>query len=437
MLLGKVGYLCLYGGLGFLVPFMAVLLNDKGFSPASVGILTAVQPIASLLILPALSLHADRTRSSVRITTIAVAFSCLFALIFCGASSKSVVACGAVGLAIAMTPIPPFFDDHTMGMLEAKDKSKWGNLRVFGAYGWGIAAPVSSYLFGHYGWIYAAIGFSVLLVGMAYCMISSKDAAKRDPTEKRYGAVLKLIANDRSILAFVMGACFMGMGYILIGTFLFIFLKNELQAPDLLLGISISLTVAVEIPFMAMSGKLHERFTDAQLFTAASLGWVVRVVGYSLLTNPWYVLVLEPLHGFSFALMWLSSVHSFSQSFPKDLSATAFGVLHASVFGFGPIVGNIIGGILYDSVGPRKMYRIMSAAMLLMIVAFWVLLKSHVPQSLPEEIVSTDMTEEARRIAEEEARHHELEMELELGSVVPVASSSSTDFSCRHSREES
>ena len=414
----KRGYFCLYGGMGFLQPFWSVLLVNKGFSATMVGLITSVQPLASLLLLPALSLHADRKRNAPQIFKWAQALSSVFALVLCYAGDQTVAAIASIFLFIVMVPVFSFFDEHTMAFLPASKKTEWGNLRVWGAYGWGIAAPLSSYLFGNFGWTYSGIGFAMGSAGVSYYMhVSEAAVANRPPSEKKYKAVADFVRSHRKVRAFLLGAATMGMGYILIGTFLFIYLKEVLHAPEILLGISVSMTVAVEIPFMNYSAKLHANFTDAQLFTAAALGWSVRVVGYSLLTNPWYVLLLEPLHGFSFALLWLSSVHFFSDAFPQDLSSTAFGVLHASVFGFGPVFGNIIGGYLYDALGPRQMYRVASVLMLVMLVAFWYLLKTapEDEESKKEDTTGKELQVVSREMLAEDTRHHECAAPLPAG----------------------
>jgi hypothetical protein len=41
----------------------------------------------------------------------------------------------------------------------------------------------------------------------------------------------------------------------------------------------------------------------------ACVSYVVRVVAYSLFTDPWMILIVEPLHGVTFAFLQLASVH--------------------------------------------------------------------------------------------------------------------------------
>ncbi len=418
-LLAKMGYLLLFGGFGFLVPFWSVLLVSKGFSASIIGFITAFNPLFTVILLPIFTLHVDRHRNGVLMVLLTGLASSALAMLVCVATTQWVVAVALIAFYAAQTPVGPLFDDHTMSMLPAETKTEWGNLRVFGAYGWGVAAPVSTYLVGYYGWTLSGICYGIGSIGLIYCMWRSKGIVKENPkSEKNYKAVFKLIAGSRSLWAFVMGASCMGMGYVFISTFLFVYLKQELHAPDILLGISISLTVAVEIPLMVFSGWLHRNFTDEQLFTAAALGWVARGVGYSLLTNPWYVLFLEPLHGFTFALLWLGCIHFFSTHFPKDLSATAFGVLHSTVFGIGPVVGNIIGGQLYEFLGPRKLYRFAALGMFIMLVLFWYLInsdrvakksKADEAESRSRSTQSNDMNE---TLGTEDPRSKELTLEL-------------------------
>jgi MFS family permease len=101
------------------------------------------------------------------------------------------------------------------------------------------------------------------------------------------------------------------------------------------------------------------------------MAWVVRVTGYSLLQNPWVVLLLEPLHGLTFGLMWLGGVHYVSHTFPKDLAASAMGSINAAAFGLGPAIGTLLGGICYDALGARQFCRWAALGMGICVVAYY------------------------------------------------------------------
>lgn len=180
------------------------------------------------------------------------------------------------------------------------------------------------------------------------------------------------------IVFFVVASVF-GIGYSWISTFLFLFLKMpDMNAPDLLLGLTIFFTVLVEIPLFQHSQLLFETFSERKVFAASGVAWIIRVVGYSFLSGSlpglgvWWVLVLEPLHGITFGCMWLSSVRLISRVFPAELTNSGFALLNAFVFGIGPLVGNITGGWLFDLLGPRAMFRWGALGMTgIMVVYIW------------------------------------------------------------------
>ena len=87
-------------------------------------------------------------------------------------------------------------------------------------------------------------------------------------------------------------------------------------------------------------------------------------MGYSLLPTGHVVLVLllEPLHGVTFACAQMSTVHFVASSphMPKGSEASGQGLL--GVFkGLGSVTGLLLGGVLEESLGPRIMYRIFAA----------------------------------------------------------------------------
>ncbi|KAH9578388.1 Major facilitator superfamily associated domain [Trypanosoma melophagium] len=151
--------------------------------------------------------------------------------------------------------------------------------------------------------------------------------------------------------------------------FLFIFLET-LGGSKFLMGLSLTMTVSTEIPILKCSKKLIQWFTDRQMLSISIFIWAGRVLGYSFLQNPWMVLFLEPLHGVTFALMWLPGVHIVNDTFPQHLASSATGFQYMFVSGIGPIIGNIIAGNLYQMLSPGMLFRTASIGMLCGLVLF-------------------------------------------------------------------
>ncbi len=365
----KLGFCGNYFGLSAVSPYYSILFAAKGFSPSAVGLLSAMNPLATLLIVPPVAYFCDRYHKNSLVVVLGCASSAVTLLVMILASDQTVIACAALLFFVLSTPVDPLLDQHTMAMLPPHAKNEWGASRVYGAYGWGVGAPLAAQLITLVGWPVLALQYAIGRIANVFCVVTGAIHSVPEPTGIRYLDVLSFVLQHRRMLLFLVCVCVMGMGYVFIATFLFLFLQS-LGAPDLLLGLSISMTVLVEIPLFIHSSWIHERFTDRQLFAASMVGWAARVTGYSFLTDPWIVLLLEPFHGFTFGCMWLAGVHYCQVTFPKSLSTSSFGFLHASAFGVGPFIGNIVGGQMYELLGPRMMFRASAGVMLCVMVAY-------------------------------------------------------------------
>jgi MFS family permease len=156
---------------------------------------------------------------------------------------------------------------------------------------------------------------------------------------------------------------------------LFIYLTGELQGSIFLCGLTVGVTVLLELPIFAWSERLIARFGDDAMILTAMSAYVVRVYGYTLLTadTRYYILPLELLHGITFACYY-----SAAQQFVRDRSHKAWlgatqNILAALLSCLGGGTGSIVGGWVLETYGARVMYRyaayIISALIALHLVA--------------------------------------------------------------------
>ena len=82
--------------------------------------------------------------------------------------------------------------------------------------------------------------------------------------------------------------------------------------------------MSFEIPIFHYSDKLLKVLNNHQLMTIACLAYISRVIWYTSFQNPWLVLVVEPLHGVTFACKALGMLYiswsSFVRSPPVSVS---------------------------------------------------------------------------------------------------------------------
>jgi len=141
-----------------------------------------------------------------------------------------------------------------------------------------------------------------------------------------FGPALRVLIADRTMVCFLITVFIMGMATSIIGNYLFLFLHDVLNGSRTLMGLSLTFTVLTEIPFFFFAKMLLNRVGIRGMIVLAHLGYVARVIGYTYLTNAWWVLPIELLHGLTFAAMWAAGVAFANNRAPNGLEATAQGL---------------------------------------------------------------------------------------------------------------
>lgn len=77
--------------------------------------------------------------------------------------------------------------------------------------------------------------------------------------------------------------------------------------------------------------------------------------------STWIVLLLEPLHGFTYAGSQVAAVEFVNRNMPEGAEASGQGIVNL-IRGSGNVIGLWLGGLLQDNFGPRVMYRVFVAA---------------------------------------------------------------------------
>ena len=153
------------------------------------------------------------------------------------------------------------------------------------------------------------------------------------------------------------------------------------------------MTVLFEIPLMYWAPQLLKRFQTGTLIVVAELSYSIRTLVYTLVgTNTWLLLLVEPLHGVTYALLATSTTEHVASvvspgmpfPFPRMIARTCFAShTHASglqtsaqslpgvISGVASIVGNAGGGWIMQTFGSNVLYRTTSAMVLVSTVLFF------------------------------------------------------------------
>lgn len=200
---------------------------------------------------------------------------------------------------------------------------------------------------------------------------------------------------------------FLGFGMSIVFYYLFLFLHDDLGASHTLLGLSVSMTVVFEFPFFLYSERLLALLGLRGMLLLAFGAYVSRVLVYTLLSNPWLVLLVEPCHGITFACSWCAVIHYSGSVAPPGLEATTQGVFNGVFNGFGPALGAAFGGVLYQHYGAVVMFRVAATVLSAAAAVFFVATRSccvvpRVPAAERQDLPPSDECADAKAVVDHE-----------------------------------
>lgn len=141
-------------------------------------------------------------------------------------------------------------------------------------------------------------------------------------------------------------------------------------------GLSVLVTVSFEMPLFAYSRDLVTRFSPRDMLAMAACSYAVRVFGYTIFESSWPVLSVEWLHGVTYGLGALGSVHYSQRIGGEKLAATAQ-ALTDNVKSLGGVLATLSGGVIMQLWGARGLYASAASALVVALGLFLWATRSH------------------------------------------------------------
>jgi MFS transporter, PPP family, 3-phenylpropionic acid transporter len=346
-------YFLYYAAAAALVPFLVVYYQELGLQGTQIGLLAGIPPLLSLVSAPVWGAVSDTTKRHKLWLLVAIGGSIFLALALPVSHAFVWLIPVVMLFSFFSSPIMPLVDNTTMSLL-GDQKERYGRIRLWGAIGWGVAAPIVGWLIESSGvmwsfWSYAGLMGVGLLV------------AVRIPVRKHVGATphssMRIFLTSPYWFIFLVVIFCGGMALSMISNFLFIYLR-ELGANKVTLGLTLTCATLSELPIMFYSSHLLRRWNAQQLMRVALLFYAVRALAYSFILAPWVALLIQLLHGPSFSLMWVAGISYADKIAPRGLEATAQGLFSGAMLGVGLTAGAFLGGLLYEHIGLVNMFRV-------------------------------------------------------------------------------
>jgi PPP family 3-phenylpropionic acid transporter len=380
ILLSKSIFLVVYAAASVLLPFLALYYEQIGLTGAQMGLLAGIPPIMTMIGTSVWSGLSDATQRH----------KLVFMLVISGAMVSVVMipftaSFAAISLIIALhafcfMSLLPLIDNSALAILGNRS-DKYGQIRLWGSIGWGIGAPLIGPLVARFGLNWTFYGHAALmLVGL---LIALRLPVAQSNGGSGFGHELDRLLRDQRWYLFLLIIFVAGFGDAIIRNFSFLYLK-DLGASSTLMGISLTIGTISELVILFLSAFLLRRLGPQKLMIISVATQALRLLGWSMIGDPYLALSLQLLNGLAFGALWMAGVAYAKEIAPEGMGTMAQGLLSGVYFGLSSAVGAMLGGIWYQQLGSAGMYRwgalVMVAGLLVYILANGITVRTSVKQ---------------------------------------------------------
>ncbi len=341
-------YFLMFGSIGALNPWLAVVLEDAGASGLALAGVLALFPIGVLVAGPLGSWLADRTGRERAVLRVSVLLTAVASAALAGSVGLLALALASLGVALFRAPPTAVADMYTVRQV-GWDRRGYGRIRAWGSVGFilgafGVGAVLDT-LPRSPLWISAAAVAGLALVTFALPRRQRSEAeqvaTRRSPWP--------LLRNPVLVSLFAVAICHRAT-ISFYDAFFALHATAELGLPSWVPGTSIALGVGMEVLVLFMGHRLLARLGPLPLVLAGVLVSAPRWLLTGLLTDPVALIAVQSLHGLSFGAWWVGGLAIVARHSPEELRNTGQGLFLASGHGVGTLAAMGLAALLLDRV---------------------------------------------------------------------------------------
>lgn len=350
-----------YLALGSLVPFLALVLTQRGVDGVVLTLALGVLPLSRLVFGPLWSVLADRYQAPTQMVRIGAVLSTVGAVLLWAVPAGWWVVVAMMVFAIGRAPAGPVLDGLTLSALP--DRSEYGRIRRWGSVGFMVGVIGVGWLVDNasVGPIEISLLATVLFMVLAVRMPSS-DAMER----VEILPALQDLFRDRFVRWMIPAAAFHFAPHVGNTSFIAVHL-NAMGVVALWTSAAIAGGIVLEVFLMGRSQRILARIPAEHLLLGSIALAIPRWVLMAVLTDPVLIVLVNTVHGITFGMFWISGVALMNDRAPAAVSTSAQGLLALAVGGFGSSLGVMGASSIATTWGTVPMYY---AATITAVLAF-------------------------------------------------------------------
>lgn len=354
-------YFLSFFGIGSLAPLLGVYLTDvEKLSGTQIGTILSIGPIIMIFFQPIWGMLTDATNAPAKVLAIATGLTGILGFGYLAFHQYSLIIVSAIFIAIFQSAMIPVSDSISI-TYAAKHDYHYGNIRMYGSLGFGLAVFILGRLSEQTPTI-IFYAFSVtLLLGALISLLLPKGEEGMEKTGLLSG--VKELFSLRKFILFLF-ITFLFFGPNLANNFYFGLFVHESGGSYTGIGIAFLIAVLSEVPIMKISGKWIQKYGLLQVAIFAGLISMVRWFFNFLQPSLPLVYVSAVVQGLSIGLFIPAGLQYVKEITPIHISATAVTIYAAIGNGLGNWFATFLAGIIYDK------YSIFASYLFFAIMAF-------------------------------------------------------------------
>ena len=363
-------YLFTFFGLGSITPLLSVYLaNVEKLDGTQIGTLLSISPIIMIFFQPLWGMISDATNSPPKVLALTTGLAGIFGLGYLVSDKYSFLILTAILIAIFQSAMIPISDSISI-KYAAKHRYNYGNIRLFGSLGFGLAV----FIMGRLSEYTPNVIFYAFFVTLLFASLLSFRLPKENNIKKAKLLLgVKELFRIRKFIAFLF-VTFLIFGPSLANNFYFGLFINELGGSYTGIGIAFLIAVLSEIPFMQVSGRMIQKFGLLQVVTIAGAISMVRWFFYFLEPSLALVYASAILQGLSIGLFIPAALQYIRGITPTQITATAVTIYSAIGNGLGNWFSTFLSGLIYEKYTINGVYLFFTILSFLgVLMSLWLL----------------------------------------------------------------
>ena len=335
-----------------LISFLGIFLRSKGLSGTEIGWVLAIGPLATIFSQPFWGYMSDKYKTVKWMIVICISGLIISSMFFL--QSETLVYILIFGSVFYFFTAPVSALGDSLGQRRAEDLGiSFGTVRNWGSIGFAVSSLCVGTFLTVFGVEYMVWPYIVLAgIALIFALRLTDVEASEQPVHLQ--DIKKLIQN-KPFLLFLLFFMFITISHRANDSFIGLYIEN-LGGSEQLVGVAWFVGVMSEAVVFSLGAYWFRKYHSIVFVIIAGALYTVRWLLFAEATTPTAVIVLQLLHGVTFAVLYLASFDYISKLIPKILQSTGHLIFYSVFFGVSGIIGSLAGGWILEVLGGHALY---------------------------------------------------------------------------------